>query len=140
MRALGLWQPHASLVRLGIKTIETRFWGTVHRGPILICSTKKVDPEWETILRNIRGFGHNVPRSLIEDVGTMQCIVDLVDSRLGTNDDVWSACAPLFVERDGQLVQKHALGLENLRQVRARPVKCGRRWFDVADELIEVIP
>ena len=41
MRAISLWQPWATLVREGKKTIETRMWPTNMRGDILICSTKK---------------------------------------------------------------------------------------------------
>ncbi len=36
MKAISLLQPWATLVVMGIKTIETRSWGTKHRGPILI--------------------------------------------------------------------------------------------------------
>lgn len=36
MRALTLWQPWASLIALGAKTIETRSWSTKYRGPIAI--------------------------------------------------------------------------------------------------------
>ncbi|MEO6583240.1 MAG: ASCH domain-containing protein [Ferruginibacter sp.] len=36
MYALSLLQPWASLVVMGVKTIETRSWSTRHRGPLLI--------------------------------------------------------------------------------------------------------
>jgi activating signal cointegrator 1 len=36
MKALSLWQPWASLVALGVKTIETRSWSTSYRGPLAI--------------------------------------------------------------------------------------------------------
>jgi hypothetical protein len=36
MKAISLLQPWATLVTLGIKTIETRSWRTTYRGPILI--------------------------------------------------------------------------------------------------------
>jgi len=36
MKAISLLQPWATLVILGVKTIETRNWGTRYRGPILI--------------------------------------------------------------------------------------------------------
>jgi hypothetical protein len=36
VKALSLWQPWATLVMLGAKRIETRSWGTEHRGPLLI--------------------------------------------------------------------------------------------------------
>jgi hypothetical protein len=41
MKALSLWQPWASLIPLGVKTIETRSWSTSYRGPLLICSAKR---------------------------------------------------------------------------------------------------
>lgn len=34
--AISLWQPWASLMAIGAKTIETRGWPTSYRGPILI--------------------------------------------------------------------------------------------------------
>lgn len=36
MKAITLWQPWASLVAVGVKTIETRSWSTSYRGPIAI--------------------------------------------------------------------------------------------------------
>lgn len=36
MKALTLHQPWASLVALGVKTIETRSWSTTYRGPLVI--------------------------------------------------------------------------------------------------------
>ncbi len=36
MKAISLLQPWASLVVMGVKTIETRSWETKYRGPILI--------------------------------------------------------------------------------------------------------
>ena len=40
MKALSIWEPWASLIRCGAKTIETRHWGTKYRGPLLICAAK----------------------------------------------------------------------------------------------------
>ncbi len=36
MKAITLWQPWATLVALGVKTIETRSWTTAYRGPLAI--------------------------------------------------------------------------------------------------------
>lgn len=36
LKAITLYQPWATLVALGVKTIETRSWQTKHRGPIAI--------------------------------------------------------------------------------------------------------
>lgn len=40
MKALSLWQPWASLVAVGAKTVETRSWSTDYRGPLAIHSTQ----------------------------------------------------------------------------------------------------
>lgn len=40
MKALTLWQPWASLIALGVKTIETRSWSTSYRGPLAIHAAK----------------------------------------------------------------------------------------------------
>lgn len=42
MKALALTQPWASLVAVGAKRIETRSWGTRHRGPLLIYAAKRL--------------------------------------------------------------------------------------------------
>lgn len=41
LKALSLWQPWASLVAEGVKTIETRHWSTRYRGPLAIHATKQ---------------------------------------------------------------------------------------------------
>ncbi len=41
MKALSVHQPWASLIAAGKKTIEVRSWATSHRGPLLICATKR---------------------------------------------------------------------------------------------------
>lgn len=44
MKALTLRQPWASLVALGVKTIETRSWSTKYRGPLAIHAGAKRPP------------------------------------------------------------------------------------------------
>jgi hypothetical protein len=39
MKALSLWQPHATLVAIGAKPYETRSWETSYRGPLAIYAT-----------------------------------------------------------------------------------------------------
>lgn len=41
MLTLSLMQPWASLIVMGIKTIETRRWQTSHRGPMLIHASQR---------------------------------------------------------------------------------------------------
>jgi activating signal cointegrator 1 len=49
MKAITLWQPWASLVALGVKTIETRSWQTSHRGPLAIHAAAKKPVEDEKV-------------------------------------------------------------------------------------------
>lgn len=41
VKALSLWEPWASLMATGAKTIETRHWRTAYRGPLLICASAR---------------------------------------------------------------------------------------------------
>jgi len=43
VRALSLWQPWASLIFDGRKTIETRHWPMRYRGPLAIHAAMKVE-------------------------------------------------------------------------------------------------
>jgi activating signal cointegrator 1 len=64
MKAISLWQPWASLIVLGAKTIETRSWATSYRGPLLIHAaktTKEMDwilqPPFAAALDSLGGGG-----------------------------------------------------------------------------------
>jgi hypothetical protein len=46
MKALTLWQPWATLIAMGAKSIETRCWSTGYRGEIAIHSAAKMPPAW----------------------------------------------------------------------------------------------
>lgn len=48
MKALTLYQPWASLVAIGAKTIETRSWKTDYRGPLLIHAAKRWDKDLQS--------------------------------------------------------------------------------------------
>lgn len=140
MRALPLFQPYAGLIRLGIKTIETRWWSTTYRGPVLICSTKGTAPENDELLANFAAAGyavrHTDPAFLN---GVTQCVVDVVDVRVGTPADDDAACCHLLDvnPKTGKLASKYAFVLQNTRPVVQKPVKCGRKWFNVPDNEIE---
>lgn len=55
MKALTLTQPWATLVALGVKTIETRSWSTSYRGPLAIHAATSF-PAWA------RGFARTTAR------------------------------------------------------------------------------
>lgn len=45
MKSISIIQPHAELIRLGLKMIETRSWRTNYRGEILIHASKTKIPK-----------------------------------------------------------------------------------------------
>jgi hypothetical protein len=54
MRAITIWQPWASLIAVGAKSIETRSWPTRYRGPLLIHAAKRWDAELDFQARYAR--------------------------------------------------------------------------------------
>lgn len=89
MKAISLLQPWATLVVMGIKTIETRGWGTKYRGPILIHASmgkagsifatetpfKKYIPDFSKL-----PFGAIIGQATITDVTRVE--------NLGMNDEL----------------------------------------------------
>lgn len=73
--ALSLSQPYANKVCEGIKTLETRTYGTGHRGDLLICAAKSGDGE---------------PK------GVALCVVRIAGVRLMTEEDEEQACIALY--------------------------------------------
>lgn len=43
MKAISLWNPWATLLAHGLKSVETRGWHMSHRGPLLVHAAKKWD-------------------------------------------------------------------------------------------------
>jgi hypothetical protein len=41
VKAISLWQPWASAIAAGVKTVETRSWPTDYRGPLAIHAAKR---------------------------------------------------------------------------------------------------
>lgn len=114
MKAVSIKQPWASLIAAGIKTLEIRAWPTVHRGPLLICSSRRPV---------IDGHRH----------GVSLCIVDVTDCRAMQHGDVPFACVDQFYP--GQF----AWILENVRLVKPVPVLGQLRLFDVPDKSVHVL-
>jgi ASCH domain len=71
IRALSVRQPWADLIVRGIKDVENRSWRTNHRGPLLICASKKFD------LQDLQDFGLEDP-----PLGAIIGVVNLVDCTL----------------------------------------------------------
>lgn len=54
VKAISLWEPWASAVMTGAKTVETRSWHTHYRGELLICAAKKKDKKSLELLNDVQ--------------------------------------------------------------------------------------
>jgi hypothetical protein len=89
MKALSIWQPYASLVAVGEKRIETRIWGTKHRGLLAIHAmqkwdadlwrTSRVSPVEEALRRHDLYSGPEEESHGNLAFGAVLCYVDLLD-------------------------------------------------------------
>lgn len=70
MKCLTVRQPHAGLIALKYKRLETRSWSTKHRGPLAIHAGKM----WTKAMRERWGWGKQPDPVL----GCVLCIVNLV--------------------------------------------------------------
>lgn len=156
MKALALWQPWVGFVAAGLKTIETRWWDTKYRGDVLFCATKGTSRDYNSDVRlafKLADIEYTntwltmTPpvNRLIEPRGVMMCVAEIVDCRPCVVGDEKQACAPVVYEdivpgKQGlQLIYKFGFILENVRLVKQKPVKCGRKWFLIDDAEIEYV-
>lgn len=84
IKAISLWQPWATFMAYNIKTIETRSWGTLHRGPLAIHATVTIPREARMFMKraDINGLVLSLgftPESL--PMGAVLAVVDLQHTR-----------------------------------------------------------
>lgn len=131
MKAISLWQPWASLIAHGSKTIETRSRPTHYRGPLIIHAAQKMPrEEWQRIADygNLTMSIFGLPRgaivarcTLIGWVRTDDCI----------KDEYWK-------ERLlGDFTPgRFAWILTDIVPIRPVPFKGKQGFFEVPDELV----
>lgn len=124
MKALTLHQPWASLVALGVKTVETRGWPTSHRGQLAIHAgttrpTERrvgdwltyVDGDGEWWITNAYTSGekqhHPTPRGVIVAVCDLVDVAPMIDLETGEPDELHGISPNLLVFPDGRLVVSH---------------------------------
>jgi hypothetical protein len=92
MKAISLWQPWASAIALGAKTIETRSWATSYRGPLAIHAAKRRNKEeliyhsccsdWEAVFHDLLSKSELRRRTLLcLPFGAIVATCYLVDCR-----------------------------------------------------------
>jgi len=133
MKAISLWQPWASLMEAGSKTIETRGWKTKYRGDLLICSTKN-------------GLSKKAFNETIQDLelpeldypeGQALCVVSLND--VVSTDIVYQFIFDNELNYGDYSPGRFAWITTNLRPIKPFPVVGQQGLFNVNDELIEFL-
>lgn len=144
MRAISLWQPWASAIPAGLKTIETRSWSTAYRGPIAIHAAKRWTWQekqfWmDRVPRAARPTASDAFRALgivnAEDL-PLGCIVATCEvyDCVSTNDDPQTRCPEYPValsdhEWGNFGPNRFAWFLRNIKPL-AKPCPCiGRQGF-----------
>lgn len=124
MKAISLWQPWASAIPLGLKSIETRHWSTKYRGELAIHAAKRWGPDEREFSAVEHALGR-LPKRL--PLGAIVAVVDLADVR--SSDEL--ALTIGAVERLYGNYEPGRFGwlLENVRAL-SEPVGCtGRQGF-----------
>lgn len=152
IKAISLWEPWASLMRTGAKTIETRSWNTNYRGSLLICAAKGglskselrqllslwefkcglaplLDPseitKWSGIKEEHLNFGKAVAIVVLYDCVPTDLLMndELKNNKvLGGNEDVFGNYKP------GRFAWKTKMINNSFKPF---PVKGKQRFFDV---------
>lgn len=103
MKILSLKNPFASLVTDGLKTIETRWWKTYYRGPLLIASTKQEFTKQDLfeLYRNKKLYRevYNYHQNNLRNNGVALCVCNLIDVRPMEKNDVTNAYVEYHPDR-----------------------------------------
>lgn len=156
MKAISLWEPWASLMMTGAKTIETRSWQTNYRGDLLICSSKaglkKDELRWAMeskefrrgliplLKNNIVYYEPHIPFIPIEKLnfGKALCIVKLYCITSTTS------ATELAIEHKELRFGDYSPGrfawlTQSLRLIKPFEVKGKQGLFNVDDSLIQYL-
>lgn len=131
VRAISLWQPWASAIVVGSKTIETRHWSTKYRGPIAIHAAKRWAPDQREFASVEFTFGRLPKRLPFGAVIAVARLVDVLPTdglklTVGALDRIYGNYEP---GRFGWL-------LDDVRELPAPiPYRGGQSFFNVPDEL-----
>lgn len=142
MKALSLWQPWASAIALGAKTIETRSWSTSYRGPIAIHAAKrKVIGELEALQRSkISDFVGQMPWSLKLPFGAIVATAKLVDCVPSNSWKLHNMSSSNFYLGDFS-PGRFAWLLEDVVALpEPIPYRGAQGLFEIPDEVLEVAP
>lgn len=87
MKCIVLWEPWATLMAIGAKTIETRAYPTSHTGPLAIASGKRIVPDFgqichrEPFRKALVSAGYDEMECYEAQLGKIIAYVDVIGSR-----------------------------------------------------------
>ena len=157
IKAISLWQPWASAIALGAKTIETRSWATSYRGPLVIHAAKRINQGELIHLSSVWGWQGALKPLIdkcpvrnncrfLEDIlpfGAIVAVCDLVDCRptgCFTQDELSALRQPegeyASLSWTERMMGDFSLGrfgwiLKNVRAIKPFPVKGRQGLFEV---------
>jgi activating signal cointegrator 1 len=102
MKCLSLWQPWASLIAVGAKTIESRSWGTSYRGDLAIHVARK----WTRDLRQLSLQPSFLSRLMHEQTGKFKQSNELPRGCVVAIVELWSCVQCNDENRPGWLEQE----------------------------------
>lgn len=132
MKAISLWQPWASLMAYGFKTVETRSWNTSHRGPLLIHAGKRPMPTiHKRAMEDFESKGINWRTDL--PYGCIVAQVELIA--------IWPAESWAIYEKEGAhgdySVGRYAWVTDSLKRfLNPIPFRGWQRIFKVPDDIL----
>lgn len=135
MKAISLWQPWASAIALGLKSIETRGWATSYRGPLAIHAAKRWagdQREFGRIEHTLGRLPARVPLGAIVAVCTLSDCLSTYDLRceVGSIERIYGDY------RDG----RYGWVLTDIRPLpEPIPFKGAQGFFNVPDELLHAV-
>jgi len=128
MKAINIEQPFAFEIMSGRKTIEIMNWDTLHRGDLLICSSRKPAFPREDMDEMEEDYGCTFL------YGQALCVVRLADVRQMRKGDEEKALVDAFNPEGFSWL------FENVRPVIPVPVKGRQGLFEVDDSLVALSP
>lgn len=138
-RIISIWEPWASMIANGKKTIETRTWSTSFRGRLVIASAKQNDRYTKQATQDYQNWpkkwgGPLLPSDFQPVYGRILAIAELVDVRPLRQTDFREAA----YDPEWDVSGKYAFVLENIVKVPKPPKVKGKQRlakFDLEEYL-----
>lgn len=134
MKAISLWQPWATAMAIGLKSIETRHWSTNIRGPVAIHASKQwqiPEREWAAMLAKL----HDAPAIASPPLGAIVATGRLVAVK--RTEDLLPTISKTEETFGNYAPQRFGWLFEDIVALPIPvPFKGAQGFFDIPDELL----